>query len=197
MNQLGYLDLGVQVQNVKKMPKNKVFPNANFPALKVTVGYAQRGTGQEKKLQEGRAANIVQLDISFKDQVYAFQELILQPTVMIRAYSVVDTLAEKLRALIQQPVRNRFRRQDVYDICHLLENVGEDQIDKGEVLTAFSEKAKSHGLEINAESLENPEVKENARKEWAVLTGEISGELADFDGEYEKVSAFYRNLGWD
>ena len=42
----------------------------------------------------------------------------------IEASTLVDLVAEKFRAMIQQPIRNRYRRQDAYDLYCLLEAHG-------------------------------------------------------------------------
>lgn len=120
--QLGYLDLVCRVQGIKRRPRPELFEDADFPALEVRIGSALRHTPQEQLLAEGRAARILLVEISFRDQVYDFQELHLEkPAVGVRAFTLEELIAEKLRALLQQPIRRRNRRQDVYDIAFLLD----------------------------------------------------------------------------
>ncbi len=46
------------------------------------------------------------MEISFRDQVYAFQELSLTDAgVAVRAFTLHELIAEKFRALLQQPIR--------------------------------------------------------------------------------------------
>ncbi|SEO25957.1 Nucleotidyl transferase AbiEii toxin, Type IV TA system [Paracoccus alcaliphilus] len=117
---LGYPDLLCRVQSVKKMPRPENFEDNDFPALKVKVGSAKRGTPEASRLADGKASRVLVVEISFRDQVYAFQELNLHGAgVAVRAFTIHELIAEKLRALLQQPVRNRNRRQDVYDIAFL------------------------------------------------------------------------------
>lgn len=69
---LGYIDLLCRVQSVKKMPKAKNFEEHDFPALLVRIGSAVRGAGEEKRLDIGQATRVLDMEISFRDRVYAF-----------------------------------------------------------------------------------------------------------------------------
>ena len=44
---LGYTDLVVRVQSIEGLPGNR-YPDADFPALKLKIAYAKRGSSQEK-----------------------------------------------------------------------------------------------------------------------------------------------------
>ena len=108
---LGYVDIAIRVQTVKKLPHN-TFLNARFPALKIKAGYAKRNSQQEKMLHEGNASNAISVDISFKEKIVKGQILEIADGVSIRTYSQSDLIAEKYRVLLQQEIRNRNRRQD-------------------------------------------------------------------------------------
>jgi predicted nucleotidyltransferase component of viral defense system len=61
---------------------------------------------------------VVELEISLNDVLCETIETSLSPTTQpVRVCSLEDILAEKLRALLQQLIRNRSRPQDVYDIA--------------------------------------------------------------------------------
>lgn len=70
---LGYPDLMCAVQSSKYYPSEKMFPKATGPALKLHVGYALRGSPQEKHFENGKATDILEVDISFKEPVHAIQ----------------------------------------------------------------------------------------------------------------------------
>ncbi|EEE35587.1 conserved hypothetical protein [Rhodobacteraceae bacterium KLH11] len=61
---LGYLGLLCRVQTVKKMPKPLNFEEFDFPALLIRIGSAERGTGEEKRLEAGRAIRVLDIEIS-------------------------------------------------------------------------------------------------------------------------------------
>lgn len=194
---LGYLDLICKVQTIKKLPKPSTFPDASYPAIKVKVAFALRGSSNEKKILDGRSPDIIELDISFNEQITAFQKLILDDVMVhIKAYSIIDLIAEKYRAIIQQPSRNRTRRQDVYDIAFLLKNNSRADIDEEKLLKAIMIKANSRNLKIHRLILGDEEIKNRSQKEWNTLQEELSEKLPDFEEDYEIVRNFFEALNW-
>lgn len=192
--QLGYVDLIVKVHSVKRMPK-RIFEDAEFPALKMKVAFAERGTKQEKALEEGRAPSVIDVDISFNEALRQIQILELTGGQELQAYSLIDLMAEKYRAMLQQKERNRNRRQDVYDLNRLIESEILDDGFRTQLLDAFVEKCRSRHIEPTPQSLDDPEVKARSGKEWETMKLEV-GEIPEFEPCYARVSAFYRNLPW-
>ncbi|MBL4767399.1 MAG: nucleotidyl transferase AbiEii/AbiGii toxin family protein [Rhodobacteraceae bacterium] len=196
-NTIGYLDIVCQVQTIKKMPRPKIFDHANFPALKVTIGYAKKDTPDEKRLMKGLSTRTIEIDISFNEQIYAFQELILDdPLIRINAYAPIEVIAEKFRAIIQQKSRNRIRRQDAFDINHLLGLFQYSSADKQEILDIFLKKSASRDMDVSSQSMDDHEIKERSKREWDTLQEEIQGVLPDFEETYERVKKFYEDLPW-
>lgn len=193
---LGYLDLICRVQGVKRRPHSDLFENAEFPALELRVGSAERGSRQELALAEGKASRILFVEVSFRDQVYAFQELNLgEVDVAVRAFTLDELIAEKLRALLQQPIRNRNRRQDVYDIALLLDENPLDDALRTTILETLIEKCRSRGIEPTRESIDDPEVARRAQRDWNTLRLEVS-DLSPFEERFAAVREFYRSLPW-
>lgn len=193
---LGYLDLICRVQSFKKMPKSATFEDSDFPAVALKVASAIRGTNEEKRLAEGKAARTILVEISFRDQVYAFQELNLSNAgVAVRAFTIHELIAEKFRALLQQPIRNRSRRQDVFDIAYLLDQHVLDDEDKHLILSTLIEKCRTRNIEPTQDSIDNPEVALRAEKEWHTLTLEL-GELPPFAERFKIARELYVSLPW-
>ncbi len=193
---LGYLDLVCRVQGVKRRPRPDNFEGADFPALEVKVGSAKRGSPQEALLAQGKAARTLLVEVSFRDQVYTFQELHLTDAdVAVQAFTLTELIAEKLRALLQQPIRKRNRRQDVYDIAHLITQNEIDVDARAEILSTLIVKCRSRGIEPSQASLDDPEVRDRAAKEWDTLRLEVA-DLRPFEEQFALVSEFYRALGW-
>lgn len=196
---LGYLDLICRVQSVKKMPRAENFEDHEFPALKVKVGSAKRGTAEAARLADGKASRVLDVEISFRDQVYAFQELNLHGAgVAVRAFTVHELIAEKFRALLQQITRKhkRNRRQDVYDIAFLIDEHDFGDADKTSILTTFIEKCRSRGIDAKQESMDDPEIKHRAQAEWETLALEI-GDLPPFEERFDLIRNLYISLPWD
>lgn len=193
---LGYLNLLCRVQTVKKMPKPLNFEEFDFPALLIRIGSAERGTGEEKRLDAGRAIRVLDIEISFRDQVYAFQELNLTgPGVAVRAFTLHEIIAEKLRALLQQPIRNRNRRQDVYDIAYLIETNELTDEDRRSILETLIEKCRARGIEATPKSMDDPEVRRRAEVDWNTLALELD-DLPPFDERFAMMRELYISLPW-
>jgi len=191
---LGYADLVVKVHSVKRMPK-RIFETAKFPALKMKIAFAKRGTKQEEALAAGKAPGVIDLDISFNEILRQIQILELTGGEELQAYSLIDLMAEKYRAMLQQKERNRNRRQDVYDLDRLIAKHSFDSVFKEQLLEVFVEKCRSRHIEPGRDSLQDPEVKNRSSAEWESMELEI-GDLPDFDECYERVLAFYLSLPW-
>lgn len=193
---LGYPDLLCRVQTVRKMPKPLNFEEFDFPALLIRIGSAQRGTGEEKRLEVGRATRVLDIEISFRDQVYAFQELNLTgPGVAVRAFTLHEIIAEKLRALLQQPIRKRNRRQDVYDIAYLVETNELSDEDRRNILETLIEKCRTRGIEATPDSMDDPEVRRRAEVDWSTLALELD-DLPPFDERFDMMRKLYLSLPW-
>lgn len=194
--QLGYLDLICRVQTVKKLPKPLNFEEHDFPAVLVRIGSAKRGTKEERKLAEGIAPRVLDLEISFRDQVYAYQELkLIGAGVAVRAFTMHEIIAEKMRALLQQPIRRRNRRQDVYDIAYLIDEHDFSGADKAAILTTLIEKCRSRDIQAKPGSMDVPEIKQRAQADWNSLALEI-GDLPPFEERFALMRDLYISLPW-
>lgn len=193
---LGYPDLLCRVQTVKKMPKPLNFEDFDFPALLIRIGSAKRGTGEEQRLEAGRAIRVLDIEISFRDQVFSFQELYLAgPGVAVRAFTLHEIIAEKLRALLQQPLRNRNRRQDVYDIAYLIEAKELTSEDRHRILDTLIMKCRTRGIEPTPKSMDDPEVKRRAVVDWNTLALELD-DLPPFEERFAMMHELYLSLPW-
>lgn len=194
--QLGYLDLICRVQKVEKRPRPQNFENMDFPALLVRIGSAIRGTPEQKRLEAGQATRVVDVEISFRDQVCQFQELNLTDAgAAVRAFTIHEIIAEKIRALLQQVGRNRYRRQDVYDIAFLLDIYPMDDADLAQIHATLVEKCATRGIVPAAHSIADSEVRRRAEADWNTLKLELA-ELPPFDERYARLEAFYARLPW-
>ena len=191
---LGYADLIVKIHSVRHQPK-AIFPKANFPALKLKIASAKRGTAQEMALQEGKTPVVIDADISFNELLLQIQVLELTGGQELFAYGLVDLIAEKYRAILQQVPRNRYRRQDVYDLDRLIVRNEIDDALQAQILTALVVKCKARQLKPTHASLDDPEIKERAGAGWRSMELEL-GEVPDFEVCFTRVSEFYRNLPW-
>ena len=190
------LDYGVdcRLQSYSVKPRRS---NADFQTIQMTLGYAEKGTKKHSHLLAKNCPDVVDVDYSFNEQTESIDQLRFSDGTVIYAYSFVDLVAEKMRALLQQEVRNRVRRQDAYDLFRILKgNPVTDEALKGLILDALKSKAASRGLTVQRESMTNKEIIERSKKEYPQLADEILEDLPPFDEVYGFVRSFYESLPW-
>jgi predicted nucleotidyltransferase component of viral defense system len=195
---LGYPDILCRVQTFEHKPRKTGFESLSYPSLKFKIAYVRRESRQEILYNKGQCPNVIEIDINFNEPVDDIQILHIQgSSTDLLAYSLTDLIAEKLRALLQQKeaIRDRYRRQDVYDIASLLRKFSFDETEKKKLLEVFLEKCAARHIKPNRESLSDPEVIEHAKSEWNTLKLEV-GELPSFEECFQIVEAFYRSLPW-
>ncbi len=191
---LGY-DLDCRIQSCKVMPAN--IPEPSNPSIKLTVGYAYKGTSKHRRLQSLQSTTTIAIDFSLNEKMQSIEKLVLGQGEDIFAYSITDLIAEKYRSLLQQVVRNRTRRQDVFDIYLILEMPDTfDRVERNKIYLSLLEKSKARNISPAIDSLEDTEIRQRAEADYYTLADEVEGELPDFDLAYEKILEFYKSLPW-
>lgn len=191
---LGYADTILRVQSIEEWPRDN-FWDGRFPALRMKVGYAKRGSHQEKMLLNGKASNTVGIDISFKEVISNIQILEIAEGQSLRAYSLIDLIAEKYRAQFQSIDRNRYRKEDVYDLHFLIKNFGLDDKAKIMILETLIKKCESRDISPTSDLIDNAEIKRRSSSEWNMMKLEFE-EVPDFSSCFERVVNFYHQLPW-
>ena len=182
--------------------RTKMDPNppeeADFPGMKLSIGYAPRSSHRMlAKLLSGQSPNVVEIDHSYNEAVFDVEVLRLADGDTLQAYSFINLMAEKLRALLQQPVRRRNREQDVYDL-HLLLGLDHnfDREERHRLLHILTESCNSRNIEPTAHSLRDPRVRSMAEAGYETLKQEVEGPLPPFAVAYQVVQDFYEGLPW-
>lgn len=196
VDRLGY-GLDCRVQSCKQQPPGN---EADFPTIRLTVGYADKSDlRSHRRLLAGNSSQIVQVDYSLNEPEGTPEIVTFDDGDAIRVYSLVDLIAEKLRAILQQEVRRRVRRQDIWDLHFLLIEQGKATEDwrKREILRSLKEKAAARNLPVARDSMRNPEIFRRSQIEYQSLVAEIEGSLPPFEEAYAAVQAYYEGLPWD
>jgi hypothetical protein len=172
--------------------------NKTHQTLALKIGYADMTNDRAmQRLQARSSSQVVEIDYSYNEVVFDVEVVQLEGGVTIHTYSLHNVIAEKLRSLLQQPVRKRNRRQDVYDISLLLESgapLGERDLDAIHQMLVVS--CRSKGVEPTAGSMEVDAVVRMAREGYQNLQADIEGELLPFEQAMAKVQHLYRSLPW-
>lgn len=184
-----------RLQSYKVQPKGE---NKTHHSLALKIGFANRSNaGQMARLAASNSTQVVEIDYSFNEAVFDLEVLALEGGATIHSYTLNNILAEKMRSLLQQPVRKRNRRQDVYDIWLLLKSgptlIAEELAKIHEILVASCE---SKGLVPDIHSMDSEEVVSMARTGYQELAADVDGELPSFDEAIGRVIVLYRSLPW-
>ncbi len=192
------LDYGLdcRVQSYKQNPPKS---DATFPTLEISIGYAYKyDRNAHRRLLNNNSSSIVEIDYSLNEQSREIEIFEIEEGQHIQIYGFTELVAEKFRAILQQVIRNRRRRQDVYDLNFLLAHYPQAQetLTKQKILDSLIEKSHSRDLAINKESLSNPEVIKLSREDYHLLASEVEEPLLDFDTAYSVIRNYYESLTW-
>lgn len=186
-----------KIQSVKIQPKN----GGTFPSFNLKIGYgASSNKALMSRLSQGNSPFVIKIDYSLNEMTYNTDQINLEDNNSISAYSFTDLVAEKIRSIIQQPYRDRNRRQDVYDLHHLLttcNNISEEE--KMLVLTSLLKKCEGRvPLEdVHIKTLEREDIMRMSEKDYSLLKSEVKNELPNFSDAYSLLVAFYKSLPWE
>ncbi len=188
-------ELDCRVQSCRVQPANK--PDASFPSVKMTVGYAYKGSKKHQRLLANKSPTYISIDYSLNELMPNLERLDVGEDEQLHAYTLIDLIAEKLRSILQQKIRNRTRRQDIFDLRLLIEKYPDlDENEKQGILKSFIEKSESRDVKPVRNSLDDAETRERSQKDYLTLADEIEGDLPDFDETYDVVNKFYKSLPW-
>lgn len=185
-------NLGVMmaVQRVRPNPPGE---DKHFVTFRARIAYALPDQPRPRqRLAQGEAIpQGIDLDISINEPIGAASLVDVAPGVQIRVATIEDIVAEKLRALLQQPIRDRQRRQDLLDVAVILsQHPGLNYRLVSEFLLM---KAAARGVLATRSAFRNPEITERAHVGYAALAGTTRVLFLPFDEAlellYELVNA--------
>jgi predicted nucleotidyltransferase component of viral defense system len=150
-----------------------------------------------KRLESTGSTQVVQVDYSFNEWASGREQQEVDGGHLLM-YTFHDLVAEKLRSVLQQPIRGqgRPRYQDIYDIF-LLMGTPVDDGDKAIILAKLFEASKDRQVQLHKEALRDEQVIKLSREEYVtVLPDMILGPPPDFDVAYTTVREFFESLPW-
>jgi predicted nucleotidyltransferase component of viral defense system len=164
-----HFEIKMKAQRVNRNPKRM---DATLPTFQVTVGYQLPKDRYFADFEQPNrlATTVVEVEISLNYPVCETSERALQSgRNPLRVCSLEDIIAEKLRALLQQVVRNRTRPQDVFDIAQIL-NSDSGVLDYTKIARYCVEKCTAREIEARKAAFDNPEVKTRASTDYEKLS---------------------------
>lgn len=178
----GIAEFGIRArsQKVKRNPKTAA---ATHPTYQITIGYAfpngRRFPDFETNLKP--LETTVDLEISLNEVVCEAQETPLRADVVsrLKVCTLDDIIAEKLRSLLQQPIRNRHRKQDVLDIAVMMTRRG-SELDREKISRFLIEKAHAREIEPKRSSFDEV-VRDHAQLDYEQLRNDAGGDFIPFE----------------
>lgn len=173
-------DLAVAFK-VYKIDQQPPGPNKTFITYRVKIGYV---LPDEKaalaRMQKGiPVSTTIPVDISLNEPICSDAKVDVAGTFRLRVSEIEDIVAEKLRALLQQRIRNRFRRQDLLDIAVTWRS--HPEIDLARVSAFLLEKAKARGVPVSRAAFFDPALAERARESYDGLRKTTRAMFVPFD----------------
>lgn len=183
------ITLQSQVLNPKKV-------DSLFATLQMKIGYANRAAPNElRKLASGQSAKTVQIDYSFNEWASDVENGDIDGG-SLAMYAYHDLIAEKLRSVLQQPIRNRARFQDIYDLCLLLDCMEFNEDDKESVLNKLMAASEERHVPMDPMAMRSAHLRMLSQREYHQVITLIATESPTFDAAYSRVQNFYESLPW-
>lgn len=184
-------DIELRVQSFKPKPKN---PNLTRRTWVIKVGYALRSntlTLRRLLNEPPQSPSVIPLEISENEAVGIYANDRIVGAENLNVSTVENIIAEKLRALLQQPIRKRYRPQDVFDIAYQSLRAKSNYapaLDLNSLRRQFSEKCKIRDVSSSFDGFKNEDVWGNAARDYANLeTTVLMGEFLSFEEAQEEV----------
>jgi predicted nucleotidyltransferase component of viral defense system len=169
-------------------------PDKTFVTFQARVTFALPDEIKiRNQIQSGQyGRRVVKLDISINEPVCGFTEHQFGLEGLLLISSIEDIVAEKLRAILQQPIRNRSRSRDILDIANLVSSTSAPNSDQvGEFLLA---KAKARNVPVSKEHFRTPEIRDYSQRDYAVLKPTVRSSYLEFEDAFSRVLAFVDTL---
>jgi predicted nucleotidyltransferase component of viral defense system len=166
-----------------------------FPTIVVRCGYA---LPDEPKLiarmDRGRpSSQVLDVEISVNEPLGAATAVLLDDSIPpLRIATLEDIVAEKLRALLQQPIRNRERRQDLLDIAVIVRQ--HSSLDVQQISDILLTKSRARGIDASRRAYLDPEIRQRAQVDYVGLRDTTRTLFIPFDEAWEEVMRLVSRL---
>lgn len=179
------------IHGVKKKPPA---PDKTFVTFEIRVSYALPDQAQLiRRMSYGmQSSQVIPVEISLNESICADQSIDVQARNSLRVSTVEDIVAEKLRALLQQPIRNRRRRQDLLDIAILLRE--QPNLDRASIAEFLQRKSIERDVSVSRSAFRDPEVAQRAEYDYAALSKTTRKVFIPFEEALRSLLSFIDTL---
>lgn len=173
-----------RVQRMEQQPPGS---DRSFITFEGAIGYALPEDRRNRQLiqrnQSSRAT--VPLDVSLNEPICGIVELDIASSNPLQVCRLEDIVAEKLRALLQQPLRNRRRPQDVLDICVAMQQ--NPDLDLNLTAQFLLEKAKARNVPVSRVAFHQEEIRSRASEGYNDLRETTRNAFVEFEEAFSVV----------
>lgn len=173
-----------RVQRMKQQPPGA---NRSFITFAGSIGYALPGDRRNHGLLT-RGLNSkasVPIEISLNEPICGAVNVDVQCANPLSVCQLEDIVAEKLRALLQQPIRNRTRPQDVLDIAVVLRQ--EPNLDLGLVAEFLIRKAAARQVQVSKLAFHQEGIRSRACESYDGLKETTRTVFIEFDEAFAAI----------
>lgn len=161
-------DLGLllQVQSVRQNPAGL---GKTFATFEIRVGYALPDeVSLLARLRQGQpSTRVIPVEISVNEAIGDDEIVALDTVHRLRVSTLEDIVAEKLRALLQQRIRGRTRRQDLLDIAVIVRAT--PYLNRDLVGRFLLAKARARAVPVSRTAFHEPELARRALQDYDAL----------------------------
>jgi predicted nucleotidyltransferase component of viral defense system len=185
------LDVRCAVYSVRKNPRA---PGSTFVTFDISLGYAlpDQATLIKRMSLNIQHAQTIPVEISLNEPICADESIDVHATNTLRVSTIEDIVAEKLRALLQQPIRNRTRRQDLLDIAVILQE--QPAIDHSLIADFLQRKSAARDVPVSRSAFHDPEIARRAASDYDALQQTTRKLFIPFEEALRNVLEFTDSL---
>lgn len=190
-------DIACRLQSYRVQPRR----DGSYITIKIKIGYAKIGSKAHERMQAGDPVNTtVSVDYSFRESIPDIEAVLIGDEETICVYGLSTLVAEKYRTLLQQPIRDRTRRQDAWDLDYLLDTRPElkDEMYLSAVLADLRVKCADRDIIPTKDTIDDPEIRRRSSADYEMLAAELSdGTLPEFGPMFDRVVGYWHSLPWE
>jgi predicted nucleotidyltransferase component of viral defense system len=179
------------IHSVDRQPRGD---DKHFVTYEIRVGYAHSDqAGLLRRMAENLpSTDVIPIEISLNESICASDSVDIQASNDLRVSTLDDIVAEKLRSLLQQPIRNRRRRQDLLDIAVIL---GESPSLDGDLIADYLQrKCVEREIVVSRSAFRHPEIAARAQHQYDLLKSTTRNAFVPFEEAIKRLYSFTDTL---
>ncbi len=186
-------ELGVvlAIHSIDRQPRGE---DKTFVTYELRIGYAHADQANllRRMAQSLPSPQVIPVEVSLNESICATDAVNIQASNELRVSTIEDIVAEKLRSLLQQPIRNRRRRQDLLDIAVILGD--HSNLNCDQVAEFLQRKSVDREVVVSRSAFHNPEIAERAHDQYDLLEQTTRKTFVSFEDALARLYSLIERL---